>query len=87
MIKHIRDNDITLEAVMSATECLRRSGVRHFTVDQVRVALQTLPSEEETFREEQKSDQFLEIEMGSEDILTQLENVMEKGTKQQNQIQ
>ena len=87
MIKHIRDNDITLEAVMSATECLRRSGVRHFTVDQVKVALQTLSSEEEAFREEQKSDQFLEIEMGSEDILTQLENVMEKGTKQQNQIQ
>lgn len=80
-IKHIRDNDIPLDAVMSAAESLKRSGVRHFTVEQIRVALQTLSFGEESFREDQKTDQFLEIEMGSEDILTQLENVMEKGIK------
>lgn len=34
---------------------------------------------DEPFREEQKSDEFIEIEIGSEDILSQLENVMEKG--------
>lgn len=32
------------------------------------------------FREDQKTDEFIEIEIGSEDILNQLENVMENGT-------
>ena len=31
--------------------------------------------------EDQKTDEFLEIEMGSDDILSQLESAMEKGTK------
>jgi hypothetical protein len=36
---------------------------------------------DEPIREEQKTDEFIEIETGSEDILSQLENVMEKGTR------
>ena len=34
--------------------------------------------------EDQKTDEFLEIEMGSDDILSQLESAMEKGTKLEN---
>ena len=40
-----------------------------------------MKSGDEGFREEQKTDEFIEIETGSEDILSQLENVMEKGAK------
>lgn len=40
-----------------------------------------MKAKDESFREDQKNDEFIEIETGSEDILTQLENVMEKGTK------
>ena len=40
-----------------------------------------MKSKDEPFREDQKSDEFIEIETGSEDILAQLENVMEKGTE------
>ena len=39
-------------------------------------------TKDEPFREDQKSDEFIEIEIGSEDILSQLENAMEKGIKQ-----
>ncbi len=45
------------------------------------VALQTLAAHDEDYREDQKTDEFLEIQIGSEDILNQLENAMEKGTK------
>jgi len=45
------------------------------------VALQTLAAKDEDYREDQKTDEFMEIQIGSEDILNQLENAMEKGTK------
>ena len=40
-----------------------------------------MKAKDEPFREDQKNDEFIEIETGSEDILTQLENVKKKGTK------
>ena len=55
--------------------------MKTFTADHFKVALQTMKSGDEGFREEQKTDEFIEIETGSEDILSQLENVMEKGAK------
>ena len=57
------------------------NGVKVFTADHFKVALQTMKAKDEPFREDQKNDEFIEIETGSEDILTQLENVMKKGTK------
>ena len=53
--------------------------MKTFTADHFKVALQTMNARDEPFREEQKSDEFIEIEIGSEDILSQLKNVMEKG--------
>ena len=47
----------------------------------MKVALQTLAAHDEDYREDQKTDEFLEIQIGSEDILNQLENAMEKGAK------
>lgn len=52
-----------------------------FTADHFKIALQTMRAKDEPFREDQKTDEFIEIETGSEDILSQLENVTEKGTK------
>ena len=40
-----------------------------------------LAAHDEAYREDQKTDEFLEIQIGSEDILNQLENAMEKGAK------
>ena len=67
---------------MKAAEQLRRGGLRTFTADHFKVALQALSEGARvSFRDDQKTDEFVEIEAGSEDILRQCENVMENGTK------
>ena len=81
LVKYVRDNDIAYEEVLDAADQLNWNGVKVFTADHFKVALQTMKAKDEPFREDQKTDEFVEIEIGSEDILTQLENVMEKGTK------
>jgi hypothetical protein len=81
LVKYVRDNDIAYEEVVDAASLIRSNGVKTFTADHFKVALQTMKSGDEGFREEQKTDEFIEIETGSEDILSQLENVMEKGAK------
>ena len=81
LVKFVRDNDIAYEDVVEAANQLHWNGVKTFTADHFKVALQTMHAHDEPFREDQKSDEFIEIETGSEDILTQLENVMENGTK------
>lgn len=80
LVKYVRDNDIVYDEVVKAAKQIRWNGVKSFTADHFKVALTTARAKDESFREDQKSDEFLEIELGSEDILCQLENVMEKGT-------
>jgi hypothetical protein len=79
LVRYVRENGIAYEDVLKAADTLRYNGVKTFTADHFKVALQTMNARDEPFREEQKSDEFIEIEIGSEDILSQLENVMEKG--------
>lgn len=81
LVKYSKENSISYEDIVRAAELLLKRGVKSFTADHFKVALQTLAAGEQTFREDQKNDEFIEIETGSEDILSQLENVMEKGTK------
>ncbi len=81
LIKYVRDNDVAYEDVEKAADLIRYNGIKTFTADHFKVALQTLASGEQAFREEQKSDEYIEIEAGSEDILSQLENAMENGAK------
>lgn len=51
-------------------------GARHVNTDQIKVALETMDEKSLTFSREQKTDDFLEIELGSEDVLSQLDAVM-----------
>ena len=81
LVKYVRDNDIAYEEVVDAATLIRSNGVKTFTADHFKVALQTMKSKDDPYREDQKTDEFIEIETGSEDILSQLENVMENGTK------
>jgi len=80
LVKYVKDNGIAYEEVVEAANQIRWNGVKTFTADHFKVALQAMRAKDEPFREEQKSDEFIEIETGSEDILSQLENVMENGT-------
>ncbi|MBQ8061570.1 MAG: IS21 family transposase [Bacteroidales bacterium] len=81
LVKYVRDNDIAYEEVVDAADQIRWNGVKTFTADHFKVALQAMLAKDEPFREDQMNDEFIEIETGSEDILTQLENVMENGAK------
>lgn len=51
-------------------------GARHFNTVQIKVALESMNAGSLTFSEEQRTEAFLEIEMGSEDVLSQLDAVM-----------
>ncbi len=62
---------------MDATDQIRWNGVKTITADHFNVALQAMNDPNAQFREDQKTEEFIEIETGSEDILSQLENVME----------
>lgn len=81
LVKYVRDNDISYDDVLKAADLIHGNGIKTFTADHFKVALHTLKAKDEPFREEQKTDEFIEIETGSEDILNQLENVMENGAK------
>jgi fibronectin type 3 domain-containing protein len=81
LIKYVRDNDVAYEDVEKAADLIRYNGIKTFTADHFKVALQTLAAGEQVIREDQKSDEYIEIEAGSEDILSQLENAMENGAK------
>ena len=52
-------------------------GARRINFDQLKVALETRGDAPLVFTESQKTDAFLEIEIGSEDVLTQLDGIMQ----------
>lgn len=53
-------------------------GARHINFDQIKVALEIRDAAPLTFTESQKTDAFLEIELGSEDVLAQLDSIMQR---------
>ncbi len=80
LVKYVRDNDFSYEMVVCAADMLRKRGLKYFTADHFKVAIQTLLSKGASYEDYQMNDEFIEIETGSEDILSQLENVMTQGT-------
>jgi hypothetical protein len=52
-------------------------GARHINFDQIKVALETRDAAPLVFTDNQKTDEFIEIELGSEDVLTQLDIIMQ----------
>ena len=74
----MRDNNVAYETVLEAADLLRQRGLKVFTADYFKVAIPAITVGDEPFRDDQKTDAFIEIEAGSEDILAQLERVMEK---------
>lgn len=79
LVKYVRDNGVAYETVVKAADILRQRGLKLFTADHFKVAIHAITAGDEPFREDQKTDAFIEIETGAEDILSQLENVMERG--------
>lgn len=79
LLQYARDNGLGYEEILSAAAEARKRGLKRLTSDHIRTALSTMNAEDASLKEEQKNDDFLEIELGSEDVLRQLECAMEKG--------
>ena len=77
LLKYCRDNNYDYKDVLEAVKDIRMRGARSINYDQIKVALETRSASPLVFEECQKSDAFLEIELGCEDVLDQLDAVMQ----------
>ena len=76
LLKYCQQKGHDYDDILKAVKIIRMRGARHINTDQIKVALETMNVGPITFSEEQKTEAFLEIEMGSEDVLSQLDAVM-----------
>ena len=52
-------------------------GARHINFDQIKVALETRDAAPLVYADSLKTDEYIEIELGSEDVLSQLDGIMQ----------
>ena len=77
LLKYCRENGHDYNDILAAVKRIRMRGARHINADQVRVALETDGDTPLVFAESQKTEEFLEIELGSGDVLSQLDGIMQ----------
>ena len=80
LLKYCMDNEYNYTDILDAVKSIRIRGARNINFDQIKVALETKGSKPVTYTDEQKTDAFLEIEIGSEDVLSQLDTIMQNKT-------
>ena len=77
LLKYCRERGHDYRDILDAVRQIRVRGARHITSDQIKVALETRDAAPLTFTDSQKTDAFLEIELGSGDVLAQLDGIMQ----------
>ena len=77
LLKYCREKGHDYRDILDAVRKIRMRGAMHINFDQIKVALETRDAVPLTFTDSQKTDAFLEIELGSEDVLTQLDGIMQ----------
>ena len=55
-------------------------------IDQIKVVLETRDDKPLVFSDIQRTDDFLEIELGSEDVLSQLDRIMQGNAERRNRL-
>lgn len=80
LLKFCQENRYSYMDILDAVKSIRMRGARQINYDQLKVALEMRNASALVYTEEQKTDAFLEIEMGSEDVLSQLDAVMQRNT-------
>lgn len=78
LLKFSKENKYSYTDILDAVKAIRMRGARQINFDQLKVALEMQNATVPVYTEEQKTDAFLEIEMGSEDVLSQLDAVMQR---------
>ena len=74
---HCRENKYDYKDILEAVRQIRMRGARRINFEQIKVALETRDTAPLTFTDSQRTDAFLEIELGSEDVLAQLDGIMQ----------
>jgi hypothetical protein len=80
LLKYCRDSKYDYKDILDAVRKIRMRGARHINFDQIKVALETRNAAPLVFAESQRSDEFILIELGSEDVLSQLDGIMQGNT-------
>jgi len=76
LLKFAKENGYTYEDIAEAASNVKRRGAKRLSLDQLKVALEASKSKESISQEAIYSDEFLEISIGADDILTQLSSMM-----------
>ena len=77
LLKYCREKAYGYNEILDAVRKIRMRGARHINFDQIKVALETKDAAPLVYAESQKTDSFIEIELGSEDVLAQLDGLMQ----------
>jgi len=76
LLKFAKENGYTYDDVAEAAANVKRRGAKRLSLDQLKVALEASRSNESISKEAINTDEYLEISIGAEDILTQLSSMM-----------
>ena len=79
-------NSYDYKDILDAVRKIRMRGARHINFDQIKVALETRDDKPLVFTDSQRTDDFLEIELGSEDVLSQLDSIMQGNAERRNRL-
>lgn len=77
LLKYTNENGYTYNDILETVSTIRKRGARHLNYDQIRACLEAKNAMEISYLPTQQTDQFLEIELGSEDVLNQLDTIMQ----------
>lgn len=77
LLKFSKENDKGYEDILAAAELVRKRGARKLTADMLKVAMTAGSAAPDGISDTAKaSEEYMEIELGSEDILSQLSSIM-----------
>jgi transposase/predicted DNA-binding protein YlxM (UPF0122 family) len=76
LLQYANEHGHTYDEIVSASHEVKRRGARKLTADQIKVALHAMRHPSDIADEARDKDEFLEISLGSEDILNQLSTIM-----------
>lgn len=81
LLQYANEHGYTYDDITAASHEVKRRGVKRLTADQIKVALHAMRHPSEIAEEAENRDEFLEISIGSEDILNQLSTIMNQQQK------
>ena len=81
LLKFCKENSFDYKDILDAVKTIRMRGARNINYRQIKVALATKDAKSVEYTEQHKTDAFLEIELGSEDVLAQLDAIIQGSTR------